>query len=87
MLPPDDAFFDPEEPTLVTDSRPTPPQGLTILPDFERGFQLGLEKGYELGHHRGIADLGHGLRLALLHCGVPAEEVEPIVITVRKWMR
>lgn len=78
--------FGPEEPTQVTHGIPTPPRGMP-LPDVERAFQQGLEKGYGLGHHRGIADAFHGLRLALTRVGVPPEEVEPIVMTVRLWVR
>lgn len=74
----DNPFFDPEEPTIVTSGTPTPPRGLP-LPDFEQG--------YDLGHTRGLADFAHGLRLALLSVGVPAEEVEPIVMNVRRWVR
>ena len=62
----------------VTHGPPTPPRGLP-LPDFEQG--------YALGYQRGLADAFHGLRLALLRVGVAAEEVEPIVMTVRKWVR
>lgn len=74
----DDDFFKSEETTQVTHGSPTPSQGMRI-PDFEQGFAL--------GRHRGIADMAHALRLALLRVGVPAEEVEPIVMTVRKWVR
>ena len=77
-MPADDDFFLPEGPTLVTHGPPTPPRGLP-LPDFEQG--------YALGHTRGLADMAHALRLALLRVGVPAEDVEPIVMTVRKWVR
>lgn len=77
-MPADDDFFESEEPTIVTYGAPTPPRGLP-LPDFEQG--------YTLGHHRGIAAMAHALRLALLRVGVPAEDVEPIVIRVRQWMR
>lgn len=75
---PDDDFFKPEEPTLVTHGAPTPSRG-TPIPDFESGFAL--------GRQRGIADMAHALRLALLRVGVPAEDVEPIVMRVRLWMR
>ena len=78
MVKADDDFFKAEEPTLVMHGAPTPPQGMRI-PDFDSGFAL--------GHHRGIADMAHALRLALLRVGVPAAEVEPIVIRVRQWMR
>lgn len=74
----DDNFFESEEPTIVTHGVPTPPRGLP-LPDFEQG--------YTLGHTRGLADAFHGLRLALLRVGIPAEDVEPIVMNVRKWVR
>jgi hypothetical protein len=77
-VPADDDFLKPEEPTIVTHGIPTPSQGMRI-PDFDSGFAL--------GHHRGLADFAHGLRLALLHVGVLPEEVEPIVMTVRKWVR
>jgi hypothetical protein len=50
-----------------------------LIPDYESGFAL--------GRQRGIADMAHALRLALLRVGVPAEDVEHIVIRVRAWMR
>lgn len=74
---PDDPFG-PEERTAVTHGVPTPARGLP-LPDFE--------SGYALGHRRGLADAFHALRLALLRVGVPAEDVEPIVMRVRLWVR
>lgn len=77
-VPADDDFFESEEPTIVTHGPPTPPRGLP-LPDFEQG--------YALGYQRGLADAFHGLRLALLRVGVPAEDVEPIVMNVRRWVR
>ena len=77
-MPADDDFFESEEPTIVTHGAPTPPRGLP-LPDYEQG--------YTLGHQRGLADAFHGLRLALLSVGVPPEDVEPIVMRVRQWVR
>ena len=75
---PADDNFESDEPTIRTPGVPTPPRGLP-LPDFEQG--------YTLGHTRGLADMAHALRLALLRVGVPPEDVEPIVMRVRAWIR
>ena len=69
----DDPYGPDDDPTAVTDSRPTPVENLTLTAVGEKRFL------------DGVRLMAVGLRFGLIRCGVPPDEVPRIVSNVRAW--